>query len=790
MRDHPEWGGYLTARFNLVSALADQVRACVADSDIPEWATQRGSAVPTGVLADVWVWRAAMQVGAGDRRPTGPVQLQKVARTWQRHLDRQVAGDRTPAMQEWGWLLNQVSPGVTKDAFTSALVDRLAAISRAGVDARLLLRSAASTGGPLPDDHAAAALWWRISRHLTPAVAAQIDTDHTLAPPWIPRLAELVRQDRTDTLQSIGWWPPLVNAVEHALQRGWRLDDLLIAAGSPQDGFVDACQALLWRISLLTDPIPTDTLHEPFLDSAPSEMWPDTEPGAGIVSTARDEIAIHPSSAADIVVGETAGQDWVEPDLAVAALVRGVAGPPKQTDADIDRMFTRTIAWRQCAVSRDRMIQINQMTLAHFRSHFPASWGQAYLVDRFGQDLTDDQRFRPGQAPAGWTSLVHHMRRRGVTDQEMIVAGVATVASTGRLIDRFRDRVVFPIIHNQEILGFVGRRHPDLTDADRGGPKYLNTADTPLFHKGAQLFGAVEEHLAEGGVPVIVEGPMDAIAVTVASGGRHIGVAALGTSLTDEQASQLARIGQNPIVATDADIAGRVAAERDFWLLTPYRLDPRYAQLPEGSDPADLRPPRSSRARCRPGADAAAGRTAHQRTAHQPATRSGPARGHADPGRPTSGVLGQRQQHHQLPPQRAAPGGSADPARPGEGLEHRPATGHHQAPASRQRRQETADRAGPTQPGAAVGGPGQPTRPTTPPPGRLARAGATHAAGPRPRTRRRRDHSSRDQDTAERSPRPGPAIPTRRPPQPQRRPTPQRSRHRYSQDHHTSGIAS
>src|SRR5687767_11910407 len=81
---------------------------------------------------------------------------------------------------------------------------------------------------------------------------------------------------------------------------------------------------------------------------------------------------------------------------------------------------------------------------------------------------------------------------------------------------------------------------------------------------------------------------MDAIAVTLASGGRYTGVAPLGTSLTDEQASQLAAIGKNPIVATDADTAGRVAAERDFWLLTAYRLDPRYARLPEGSDPADL----------------------------------------------------------------------------------------------------------------------------------------------------------------------------------------------------------
>src|SRR5215217_9030952 len=132
----------------------------------------------------------------------------------------------------------------------------------------------------------------------------------------------------------------------------------------------------------------------------------------------------------------------------------------------------------------------------------------------------------------------------------MTITGVAVTASTGRLIDRFRDRVVFPIIHDGQILGFVGRRRPDLSDADRAGPKaepkYLNTGDTPLFHKGAQLFGALENQLSNGATPVIVEGPMDAIAVTLASQGRYIGVAPLGTSLTEEQAHQLARIGTQP----------------------------------------------------------------------------------------------------------------------------------------------------------------------------------------------------------------------------------------------------
>jgi DNA primase len=130
------------------------------------------------------------------------------------------------------------------------------------------------------------------------------------------------------------------------------------------------------------------------------------------------------------------------------------------------------------------------------------------------------------------------------------------MASTGRLIDRFRDRVVFPIIHDGEVLGFIGRRHPDLSDIDRAGPKYLNTGETPLFHKGAQLYGVLQDQLSTGAIPVIVEGPMDAIAVTPGQPRRYIGVAPLGTFLTEEQASQLARISVHPIVATDATPLG------------------------------------------------------------------------------------------------------------------------------------------------------------------------------------------------------------------------------------------
>jgi len=258
------------------------------------------------------------------------------------------------------------------------------------------------------------------------------------------------------------------------------------------------------------------------------------------------------------------------------------------TDADIRRIYQRAEEWDHSPVTRERMLEINNLTQTYFEDQFSSSWGRGYLTERFGVDLAGHDHFRPGQAPAGWNNLVRHLRRHGVSDEEMLAAGVASSASTGRLIDRFRDRVMLPVIHRGEVLGFVGRRHPDLTDADKGGPKYLNTANTPLFHKGAQLFGAVNELLSEGAVPVVVEGPMDAIAVSLASAGRYVGLAPLGTSLTDEQAAQLGAIGRDPIVATDADLAGHVAAERDFWMLTPHGLDPGYVRFPAGHDPADL----------------------------------------------------------------------------------------------------------------------------------------------------------------------------------------------------------
>jgi DNA primase len=151
-----------------------------------------------------------------------------------------------------------------------------------------------------------------------------------------------------------------------------------------------------------------------------------------------------------------------------------------------------------------------------------------------------------------------------------------------------------------EPLGFVGRRHPDLAGKD-AGPKYLNTPDTVLFHKGAQLHIVREDLLEEGATPVLVEGPMDALAVSIAGRGDYVGLAPLGTSLTEEQAGQLARLPTpttaRPVVATDADLAGQIAAQRDYWLLAQHGLTRK--RWPDATRQRPGRPPRPQRDGCR-----------------------------------------------------------------------------------------------------------------------------------------------------------------------------------------------
>lgn len=219
------------------------------------------------------------------------------------------------------------------------------------------------------------------------------------------------------------------------------------------------------------------------------------------------------------------------------------------------------------------------------------SWVGNYLNRR---NLYGQLRFAGiGYAPAGWTVLVDHLRRGGYTDPIIEAAGLGRRASTGQLIDHFRDRLVIPMTDaNRRLVGFVGRA------AERSGPdvpKYLNSPSTQLYDKSRVLYALGEDRslLQHGAMPVLVEGALDRLALRQAA--HHlavVGLAPSGTALTAGQVDQLVDVvgTRRPIaVALDADQAGREATLRAWTHLTAAGArNLLHIALPEGRDPADL----------------------------------------------------------------------------------------------------------------------------------------------------------------------------------------------------------
>lgn len=560
--EDPEWGLYLMQRSLRVESLADRVREGVGAGDVPLWARQGGTRPNGELLGDVAVWRAANEVEPADRRPTGRPQLQKAPARHQRRLDDRINAGRSPAVAEWGPLLDEIHP--RHDAFTAVLAERLAAVSRSGVDAAVLLRAAAAEG-PLPDDHVAAALWWRINRHLSPAVAEDAAARNVhVETAWSERLIDVVGVDAAGQIEESPWWPTLVAALDKAAAHGWSTGDLLGSFTTTDVVDVDPAQAMVWKVSLLTDPLKPDEPYDERFTDMPEDI---------------DEVLA-------VDDGPLDGPVDVDAELAVIARAREFLEPLEASEGQIARLYDRAAEAAYSPVGIDRVMEANAAAGDFYESRYAGSWAELHLRERFNNSLAGDPRFRPGYAPAGWTHLVEHLRRKGFTDDELLAAGLASTARTGRLIDRFRDRLVLPILADGNTLGFVGRRDPGV--GDDHGAKYLNTSDTIAFTKGAQLYGIADESMAIGSIPVVVEGPLDAIAVTLATAGAFIGTAPLGTAMTDEQAAQLASRGVDPIVATDGDLAGYLAAERNYWLLTQHGLAPRRVRFTAGEDPASV----------------------------------------------------------------------------------------------------------------------------------------------------------------------------------------------------------
>ncbi|WP_375502726.1 MobF family relaxase [uncultured Jatrophihabitans sp.] len=631
LHDSPEWGRYLTHNADTVTATAAAVATRASEwtpTSAPQWAApiiDRLRISDPDLVAELAVWRAANNVDDADRRPTGqPLPAAADARA-QRRLDECVTrllGDPTTATGRWTTLAHSVDERITADPYWPTLADRLTVADRAGIDITKLVR-AVGAESPLPDEQPAAALWWRLSRHLTPA--AMTATDHsvseTLRPEWTPLLADVVGAPAADRIQADPAWPALVAAVTHAGRDGWQPEQLLTTAhdllrsGQPDDEPLrpdELATALVWRIGMLTDTAP-----------AAPEDYLQSEAGAPMPPVADTDLEL--LGTPDVALDEDWLASLVEPDVdpladehderptpvATPQTAEGGAATDRSdpfgwlpahdypTDEHINAALDEAYTWDTAVVPRARIVELNTQAVEFFTARYPDSWASDYLTDRLGTDLADDDRFRVGYAPDSWTALTTHLRRHGATDEEIVGTGLGSYASTGRVIDRFRDRLVVPIQAagpdgETEIHGFIGRRNPAKTDDDNAGPKYLNTSETDLFTKGHELYGLAEntEALAAGATPVLVEGPIDALAVTLAGNGAYVGVAPLGTAFTDIQADALRPyIGTDRpgvIVATDADRAGQHAAHRAFWQLTARGDTPRHLRVDDGKDPAEM----------------------------------------------------------------------------------------------------------------------------------------------------------------------------------------------------------
>jgi DNA primase len=214
-----------------------------------------------------------------------------------------------------------------------------------------------------------------------------------------------------------------------------------------------------------------------------------------------------------------------------------------------------------------------------------------YLANRELDEMTLRQ-FRIGYAPGGRYALKEHLGKLGIDGEAMAKAGLVITGSDVAVpFDRFRDRVMFPITDLQNrVIAFGGRA---LRSEQK--PKYLNSPETELFHKGRILFNMAAARRAaqgsgrESGTLIVAEGYMDVVALTKA--GFANSVAPLGTALTDEQLGLMWRVADEPILCFDGDTAGMRAAFRAADLALPQLQagkSLRFALLPEGQDPDDL----------------------------------------------------------------------------------------------------------------------------------------------------------------------------------------------------------
>jgi DNA primase len=242
----------------------------------------------------------------------------------------------------------------------------------------------------------------------------------------------------------------------------------------------------------------------------------------------------------------------------------------------------------QRRVRRERLLELLTRTSSYYERYLwestEAAGARSYLEGRgLGEAILKE--FRVGYAPSAWDRVLLASRRGGFSEAELYETGLAQRSQERRgLYDRFRSRIMFPLSDMRgRVLGFGARA---MREGQR--PKYLNTSDNDVYHKGRHLYGAdlARVSATKAGEVILCEGYTDVIALHQAGFKNTVGL--MGTALTDEQVGELGRLAQTVLLALDADSAGQEAMLKASRLAARRKLELRVVELPAGADPAEL----------------------------------------------------------------------------------------------------------------------------------------------------------------------------------------------------------
>lgn len=241
-----------------------------------------------------------------------------------------------------------------------------------------------------------------------------------------------------------------------------------------------------------------------------------------------------------------------------------------------------TLERRQSHDNREIYYQVNKLAANYFYRAFTeqANRGYAYMKRR-GISPAVLKKFGIGYADREWDSLYRYLLSQGVDKKIMVELGLVSEGKNGKCYDKFRDRVIFPIINTSgKVIGFGGRAvNPE------DNPKYLNSPESKIFQKKNNLYGLniSRQYVGKDGFIILVEGYMDTIAL-YQSGVQNV-AASLGTALTENQAKLIKRYTRDVILSYDADNAGRAAALRGLEILKKEDCKVRVLHVTDGKDP-------------------------------------------------------------------------------------------------------------------------------------------------------------------------------------------------------------